>query len=230
MDQCAWMYHCGVDSVSLHSAAASSLYWAYEQFLENHASYDRCIFIVTSTGRLPVNSVKEIGSQFYHIANYDSAFNLLKTKSAFYSFETKKWLEAALGYYIFLQNPQYDVDIAELMIAKIRQLRPDTMIVPIIDYANNLEGLVPLNEYRRIMFDSIDSSKTPLLMNATWTYKESNCICHVSKEMNQLIAQDMQTALATGIWDPKLPKYVPHSHGLDWYYDLNINVEMQFDR
>lgn len=132
MDQDAWLYHLGDYELMLHSATGSSLYWAYEQFIEHYEKYDKCIFVATAIRRLPVNTVREINGPKFHVANYDMARHILETNARAFDIEKRKWLEALMGYYLFLQDDQFDIHMARLIIEDIRRLRPDTIIVPIL--------------------------------------------------------------------------------------------------
>ena len=210
----------------IYAMSGNSLYWAYQKFMEKQQDYDRCIFIVTSLGRYHKTGIQTLSGKRYHVPNYETANYLLETQSNDFDFKRKGRLQAFKGYYMHLQDDQCDADMARLMIDKIKQVRPDTIIVPICHHPSQLlEELTPLNRYRELMFNSIDPAQTEEMIKGNWNYKEINCICHVSKEINQLIANDMTQALASGVWDPQIPQHVKHEHSLDYYYELTRRIE-----
>lgn len=227
MSQQAWACYLNKQyKVDIHALSGNSLYWAYQKFLEHHKRYDRCIFIVTSLGRYARNGILTNSGKRYCVANYETANYLLNTQKHEFDFKKQGRLQALIGYYMFLQDEQHDLDMACLMVDKVRELRPDAIIVPICQHSDGfLNELTPLSAYRQLMFNSIDPSRTQEMIDGHWNYKETHCICHVSEEINQLIADAMLAALDSGIWDPVIPTHVDHPYGLDYYYELARKIE-----
>lgn len=228
MDKLAWAVQLPNNryQVDIYAMSGSSLYWAYQKFLEKHQDYDKCIFVVTSLSRFPKTGVQTLSGKRYHVPNYETANYLLETQGNDFDFKRKGRLQAFMGYYMHLQEDKYDADMAHLMIDKIKELKPDTIVVPICHHPSLLlEELTPLSKYREVMFNSIDPSRTEEMITGRWNFKEINCVCHVSKEINQLIAKDMEQALETGVWNPQIPERVEHLHGLDYYYELTRRIE-----
>lgn len=219
--QHAWSCHLNKHyQIDLHALKGNSLYWAYQKFLEHHKKYDHCIFIVTSLGRYSRNGVLGLGGQRYLVPNYETGEYLLSKPD--FDLKKKNRIQALMGYYLFLQDDQHDLAMARLMIGKVRELRPDAIIVPIWQHGDGfLNELVPLSEYRRLMFNSIDPAQTQKMIDGSWNYTEIRCVCHVSVEINKLIAENMQQALELGVWNPQIPKYIEHPHVLDYYYELS---------
>jgi len=68
---------------------------------------------------------------------------------------------------------------------------------------------------------SIISDDNNLYRHQSIHYKtEKRCICHLSVEINKVIAEHMNVALDTNVWNPTIPDYVEHEiKDTNYYWD-----------
>ena len=103
--------------------------------------------------------------------------------------------------------------LAHLIINHMKQIRPDIILIPIDQTLLDI-NVAGFQQYIDVFYNTIGLKK----FNGD-IYYEYRLICHLSKEMNKLMAEHVEQALETGIWDPVLPKYVNHEFtNIDYYF------------
>ena len=212
LDEFSWMHLLQSDyDVTCHGLRGSSIYYSYSKFLESHADYDKIIFVVTTYDRWPlaINFANRkmcfpsLVSVEYAIKN----LNFFNVSAEDKQVQTK--LRALHMYFKYLVHDLDKVNhtFADLMIAEIKRIRPDTIFVTFDTmwgytekFQENLVGVPQNLEY------------------IAEKYYEIRCICHVSEEMNQIIYQDAKQALLSGTWVSTVPDIVEHKHPFSYYY------------
>ena len=116
-------------------------------------------------------------------------------------------------------NDECQFDLVSVLIEKIKQIRPDTLIINAFYDASrsgykglysNIEGPALL-EYLDTFAYSILGDNSNLYRHQSIHYKEEkNCVCHLSVEINKALAKHMNVALDTNVWNPTIPEYVEH--------------------
>lgn len=210
--------------VGLHAKVASSIFYSYQQFLENHEKYDKIVFVVTD----PIRWVKSyiINGYERHISNYSSAEHWLTIPNL--PTETKCILNALKDYYMFLADESSNNVFATLMLNHMKQLRPDIILIPIGRMMVGLNA-VSFADYSIAFHGDMPFGVDLTLWGETYCkFLEKNyeyrLICHFSPEMNEVIANDVLTALETGQWNPELPKVIKHPYSSDYYWDKISNL------
>ena len=236
----AWMYHLPGYHPEIFAQSGSSLYDAYELFLKNHHKQNKNIFLVPNRKRFPNDIVVNKKGQRRGIICFEQAESFLKHELA--DPATIKKVEILRDIYVHLDTHFLD-DFSYLMIKHIKELRPDTIIISctseirdnkIVNSAG--DDAKPITYYLYIMLSSIihkepfvgyevgdiyDISKDKYnFLYYYMSFPEKNMICHLSEEMNLILAKDIQVALETGVWNPNPPRYVPHQQDLPFYYNL----------
>jgi len=197
--------------VGLYGQVGSSIFYSYQKFLENHSNYDKVVFVVTD----PLRWIKgyNLLGNIMHFSNYWTANHYLKSNKKQLSLEQVDLLEAIKGYYLHMADYPSCQVLANLMLNHAKQIRPDVILIPIA------RGLLNINttgfqDYINLFYNLLGVT----CINYDIHY-EHRLICHLSKEMNKLIAEHVEQALETGIWDPVLPKYVNHEFtNIDYYF------------
>jgi Ni,Fe-hydrogenase I large subunit len=116
----AWPRHL---DATVFAQSGSDLYYSYNQFINNHKQYEKCIFVVTSPLRYSTNI-----KSWIHTASIEDATeaqNFVTDKNI------KKYYKVLAD---FFENIYYkDIERIELlnlaMLDSIRQKRPDTMFI-----------------------------------------------------------------------------------------------------
>jgi hypothetical protein len=107
--------------------------------------------------------------------------------------------------------------MANLMLNHMRQLRPDIILIPI---ARNLLNIDTVGFDTYLDLFHIDMGLETSLNHNKFLQKnyEYRLACHLSKEMNIVVANDVTNALEIGKWNPLIPKPIKHPHGVDYYW------------
>jgi len=111
-------------TVRNHAQSGSALYYSVDLFLKNHQFADKIIFIVTTPGRLtlPINDLRKKFIPNYH--NATSLKEVFKEDTIFL-----KVIDAAIGFFLHVQNDNYEKFIHNLMIEEVKRVRPDAIII-----------------------------------------------------------------------------------------------------
>jgi len=206
--------------LNCYARPGSSLHYSYQQFLDTHSDHDRVIFIVTSIGRWTRHLTMRDGTNRW-VNGYDSA-DFLLNKDPFRSQllpEDRPLLEHIKNYYLWVQDMEFERTAHLLMLADIRRLRPDAIIIPITQGVG-VEG-TPLVLYQELFVRSCWPDRPDLLgaqHHKTW--EELACVCHMTPEINRVVCDSMRAALALGEWKPHIPDRVPHAHPGSHYVRL----------
>ena len=181
---------------------ASGVYYSYKKFIDNHAKFDRIIFLATASTRW-IKGFQINGHEKHcnNITAVEQCFNdpyFNKNLSE----HDKKELSALRDYYTYLLDIEYADSMKELMVENIKKIRPDAIIM-------DMEK-TPIKEY--IILQAKTFNKP-----APLCYGEKRCICHMTPELNQHFAQTMLNMLTTGDWGD-IPMHVEVPHGINYYY------------
>jgi len=203
--------------VGLHALAGSSIYYSYQEFLKHHEKYDKIVFVVTDPIRW-VKGYKLIKDEDreIHLSSYSTVENWLQSNPEI-RVEDRSILEALKGYYLFLVDDPSCQVMANLMLNHMRQLRPDIILIPI---ARNLLNIDTVGFDTYLDLFHIDMGLETSLNHNKFLQKnyEYRLACHLSKEMNIVVANDVTNALEIGKWNPLIPKPIKHPHGVDYYW------------
>lgn len=116
----AWMRYLDAD-VFGHSG--SDLYYSYNQFIQHHSNYEKCIFVITSPLRYSTNV-----NGWIHCASHEDAVEKIDFAN---STEQKQLLKTMSSFFKDLYYK--DLDRIELLnkaiIDSIQKIRPDTLFI-----------------------------------------------------------------------------------------------------
>lgn len=201
------------------AVAASSLYFSYNQFINSHHNYSKIIFVATSVGRW-TRTIKVDGKEKF-VHSYGACEFLLKHSpiSRSLSLETKQNLEHLKNYYLHVQDMGYEEAMHILMLDKIKQLRPDAIMVSITK--NHLPGPCMV-DFLDLFVDSCWPNRPDLKSTGENKYRwsEKEMVCHLTQEINQLVCDAMMHSIAQGKWQYQLPTFVKHTHPGEYYVSL----------
>ena len=197
--------------VGLYGQGGSSIFYSYQKFLEHHSKYDKIVFVVTDPLRW-IKGYSLLGRE-RHFSNYWTADNFLKVNKKELRLDQIDLLEAIKSYYLHMADDPSSYQLAHLIINHMKQIRPDIILIPIDQTLLDI-NVAGFQQYIDVFYNTIGLKK----FNGD-IYYEYRLICHLSKEMNKLMAEHVEQALETGIWDPVLPKYVNHEFtNIDYYF------------
>lgn len=111
--------------LTVEAQSGASLFFAYNKFMQNHMLYDTIIFTVPDCGRYP----EPIDGRF-HIVTLGQVDVLKKEVDP----ELLPKLEHAANW-LTAAPMDYLITSSDLMVEKIKQIRPDAIIIPTCEYS-----------------------------------------------------------------------------------------------
>lgn len=209
-------------SVDYYALNGSSLYWGLTQFEQTHSQYDRVLFVITHAGRYPVPlQLASTGDRLWGLAGMLHIDFLLSGKKFSLTDQEKNKLQSIRDYAIWARDDEHNRYVHNLMIDRIKTLRPDSLIVPI--ETGIMPGLTGLYDYAFSSFRSWDPDFFQGLARPMWKvrdYDDLRAVCHMTQPAHELALKDILNALDTGRWAPDIPSVIPHPEPLDYYYKL----------
>ena len=194
------------------------------QFEKSYDWADKVVFIVSGRGRYP--GYWAYNDQNYCISSADQAIKHLADPRYHshpdYS-QLKRQVEAVRDWYMWARFDEFENYVHELQITRIRSLRPDAILIPIMPQGS-LADSICTTEYIIRGFRSWQSKE-----ERPWNviddyrhlyprYPEKMTRCHFTLEENQLFYQHIQEALTMGSWNPSMPEQIAHANLIDYYY------------
>jgi hypothetical protein len=223
--------------VTNHAMPATSFYWTYRKFLQHHDQYDQVVCLVASPGRYTKRDNSYVFGIPFSISSIPHATYLLNQTRQQLTYNERKIVESVHDYMMYAQDIEYEIDTHVQLLEHLKRLRPDAIFIPTNPTIPNLcpPDHVMMMDFTRIIIASLN----PRMMKKYWTggsvggwipNEERDPIqCHLTPEVNALVAGCVESALTTGIWAPQLPTTVEHS--LKWgdYYNssdwFSINIK-----
>lgn len=194
-----------------YGAAGSSVYHSYKNFLETHENYDKIIFIITTYERWPVPI--KFSENHFHIPSFYTANFLLKNLifriGSREDRDCRVKLAALRSYFTFLSNDLNPVNevYANLMLDDIKRKRPDVIFTT----------FDTMYLYVDLFHKSIRAPSN--MRDLIYSYTEINCVCHVSREVNEIIYQNAKSSILAGEWVYDVPDIIKHAHPFQYYYE-----------
>jgi|APCry1669189665_1035243.scaffolds.fasta_scaffold35591_2 hypothetical protein len=198
-------------NVTNYGKGGSSIYYSYNNFIKNHHKHEQNIFCITSPYRWHSPVVLDKTEYFVNALSTIEHRKYEFIKQNILTESVQKKLDALYLYYTELQNDVYDQNMSDLMLDRIKILRPDTIMIE-WDYLQQLQSL---------FYSSLDQISNPrYTIERALALGEKNCICHLSEEINAILAAEVEKSLKTGIFSPKWPDLVFHPNPLEFYYNV----------
>ncbi len=191
--------------VTNFSVVGSSLYYSYKQFIKNHSFYNINIFLITSTGRMYVNSMPE----YYDLAKHISGLgNVLERKESLKKIvylsktnkeQIEKINEALELYYVYLHNDEQDSDVYNALLYHARSLTNNTIFIPCFKQSDQLSLLDIYEMENKVTGASEKYFLQGIGINSIVDDKclRDNRICHLTKRNNEILAGKIINAIKT---------------------------------
>ncbi len=185
------------------SKPGSSIYFSYTKFINqiSKVKYDKLIFIVSSVDRLWLgNLFKEHGPYDYlnHIVSASEAirYQELIQKTFPDNIIAKNKMLAAANYFKYIQNTEEDELATITMLSKIKDLRPDLLLVnafnqnaditKIVNHENSLTNIVEM-----------ENNAMNLSLKDFYGLTDKRP-CHITIENNKILGTKMSEWLYNG--------------------------------
>ena len=208
-----------------HAMPATNFYWTYRLFLEHHSKYDQVVCIVSSPGRYTERDNSYVLGIPFSVSGIKHAHYLLNQNKQRLTYTERKIVEAVRDYMMHAQDYEYEVDAAVQLLEHLKRIRPDAIFIPTNRAMPNLcpPDHVMMMDFTRIIINSFKPEMVKEFCPdaGCWIPKDEREIiqCHMTPEVNALMARCVEEALTTGVWAPILPTTVEHSLQWDDYYN-----------
>lgn len=213
-------------TVTNYAMPATNFYWTYRLFLDNHSKHDQVVCIVAKPGRYTIRDNIDISGIPFNISGIQQALHLLNQTMRKLTLNERKIVEAVRDYMMYAQDFEYEVDAHVQLLEHLKRIRPDGIFIPTSPAMPNLcpPDHVMMMDFTRIIINSIRPEMAkeywPGGKHGGWIPKEERdpIQCHMTPEVNRIMAQCIEEALTVGRWAPILPTTVEHSLQWDDYY------------
>ena len=210
-------------SVTNYAYRGTSLFYTYQKFVATHDQHDQCLVIVTWPGRYTQRIDSRPRGLPIYAPTLDNCDAVIASDDLYHLLTPleRQRVELLKDYYIHLQDWSYEQQMHRLMLADIRKIRPDAILVPgsPMSQVDN-EPLTLLNyvklQARSLWPDRTERADNPQTVRGR--IEELRCICHFTPEINQLVAKDMLASLSAGRYlQSDLPQQIAHARPAEDY-------------
>jgi len=217
-------------SVANFARGGTSTYYSYQKFLGTHESFDKIIFVITDYYRW-YHLVHNPGKKSPHNDNYHAVTspvmcNFLRKDSSFIDNapnSVKQSLDAIDSYFFNLKDDKFDETICGLMLDDIKNKRPDTIFVTggtFHNYHPLVNRKTSIAQFALTWLKNWPNYEDKIVGFLPW--EERRVVCHLAKEVNELVAAEMLRAIDNGRWDPTIPDFIQAEHiDFDYYYNVD---------
>ena len=177
--------------VTNFAVPGSSLYFSYKEFLENHADYDVNIFLITSYGRMYVQSMPETNQRKVekHIPNLIH-IGIRKKQLTNTMHQVMKVYEAMEKYYEYIQNDEYDELVDKALVYHARSISTNTIFIPCFHGYDefSLIDVFEMENYSIGAYEKYFSKNIHFNVEHDGKILTDARVCHMTKVNNELFA------------------------------------------
>lgn len=171
----------------------SSVYFSYEEFNTHHSQFNKVIFLATEPGRLTFEIGSEIKNPLLapifkrHCNAYATADYYSKVFNDSRFPEDSARINAAKEYFLWILNRKEQNEYKQLMLDKIKTVRPDALVIQPAESWNSIEHkLIPcLLDISNIEVEYFGKGSFQELMNQGYSDARP---CHLTREDNKMFA------------------------------------------
>jgi hypothetical protein len=191
----------------------SSLYFSYREFLKNHKNYDINIFLITSFGRLYIESIPEYSKTAKHIPDQLTLINRKKQLNIRASAPDTtvndkliKIYNAINNYYDYMHNDEYNELVDKALVHHAKSMSTNTIFIPCFRGYNEFSLL----DVYFMENDSVDASETYFFKGIHPNTEVDGKlltdirVCHMTKRNNELLAEKLINAIKENNFSVKL--------------------------
>jgi hypothetical protein len=173
--------------ITNYSSSGSSLFFSYDNFINNHSKYDKIIFTVTHYGRLYLPHLRDIfQNTFTHIAGLPHLEEKNK-QNKWTNQEHKNFNQHLINYFLYVQNIEEEKTKQVLIIEDILKKRPDSLLIS----AFSKESLIP--GYIGSSLNSIAWLDQPEHLKDAGKYQHPDLRqCHLNIENNKILSEKVE--------------------------------------
>ena len=184
--------------VTNFAVPGSSLYYSYKEFLENYKNYDINIFLITSYGRMYVQSMPEANQKKIakHIPNLINIGIRKKQLTATMN-QVMKIYDAMEKYYEYIQNDEYDALVDKALVYHAKSISTNTIFIPCFHGYDefSLIDLFEMENHSIGVYEKYSSKNIYLNIEYDGKMLTDTRVCHMTKVNNELFAEKLIKAI-----------------------------------
>jgi len=191
--------------VENHAQEGSALYFSIRKLKEHYQKYEKIIFVVTQPSRIKLGRhIPHANPKELNISHWPHIKHLIKDANSRGIFKGPliDAYEAAMGYYTYIQDNDYDDYVQTLMIEDILKIHHDIMLIPSFTTSipNKMHnGLVQIREKENLAWGCGYFMPDDI-------YDTRNC--HMTKENNLILAEKILDNFNSNFLDLNLDDFV----------------------
>ena len=174
--------------VTNFSKCGTGTYYSYKLFCEHHTKFDKIIFIPSQVGRFTI-SLPDTNDKFHCVPGFIKLLDDRINGDPEHKFRDRQVFSAARDYMIHVLDLEREKVFDQLMIAQIKRMRPDTIMIPAFDSSDIgplTLGYISMKELEHWKITNQYLRNLPL----TEVRK-----CHLSIENNYMVFEKIKNVL-----------------------------------
>lgn len=179
--------------ITNYGEPGSCLFYSVELFIKRQSFYDKIIFLTTGAGRIMIPKHQVFVDRGKIILNLTSLTAEIYLKENSVPSKTE-FFKAAMNYFLYIQNKQYDEYVHNLMKQDIKNIRPDGLFI------DSLTEVGKVYEMENKHY-GIDKNTAHFIYNDIRH-------CHMTEENNIVFANIIKDWLLGNTFEFSLDKFV----------------------
>ena len=206
--------------IETYAYGGTSVYWTYNNFLDNYAKYDLNIVLITDPCRYTKKSILPNIQYIPNISNLAWAKSQIENITP----EQEISIRDLEGWYM-MSDETFMRDMTELMIRDMKTTFLNTIVYPCFRQSftdSRLAQMGITNEmcmYKLYEFQCNQLKIGDIEDNAMNEQLDTMC-CHLGPELNKFFADVMYNGIVNGIWSFDGLETVRLQHPIDFYYKV----------
>lgn len=201
--------------LGIEAVSGSPAFYSYKKIMEKHQEYDQIIFIVTDCARYPI----DVGSESVFVSSADQIKYIMNDVSPSTQVELSK-----IAAWFDVEPYEYLINMNDLMVDKIRSIRPDTIFLATNEHSFTSEkfaelGLEIEQNLTNLFFEQLaqlDISSTSF--NISITENPTLISGHFVPEMHNYFYEVFKHRYDTGQWNWKPVPRLKFNYSPEQYY------------
>lgn len=204
-----------------YAYGGTSVYWSYNNFLENYHEHDLNIVLITDPNRYTKESVLPNVNYIPNLSNLEWAKSNLPDITP----EQEEAARDLEGWYK-LSDDKFMQDMAELMIRDMQSRFLNTIVFPCFNSSFTSDRRNSMNLKHNVCLYTLCEYQTKLLkikdtkFSAMNEVRENMC-AHLGPELNKFLADVMYEGLVNANWSFDGLENVKLEHSIDYYYSVD---------
>jgi len=190
----------------------TDLWFSYNLFLKNYASFDKVIFLITSPYRITLTNPNIV---IYPNQNYTTASVKVETATG----KELEQYKAVVSYYEYIRDKEKDEQLHQLMVDNIKRLCPTAIVYPCFKDSwynawNHETALYSITEFEDSFLGMNDQIRKEFYRRGL---RDSRA-CHLTEDNNRLVATMFLERLQGKESYIQLDQLIKPKHNLEYYY------------